>query len=93
MIYLTHYHRYYLPNNCTLVVVGDIDPQEALTQIEATFGTLPAGPEPPKVTAKEPANIRAGAGWRCHREGAVSFYPDELSCSQLGESDAYPWSC
>jgi zinc protease len=51
--YRTYYHRYYLPNNCTLVVVGDIDPKEALAQIEATFGQLPAGPEPPKVTAKE----------------------------------------
>ena len=54
MITARYYHRYYLPNNCTLVVVGDIDPKEALTQIEATFGALPAGPEPPKVTAKEP---------------------------------------
>ncbi len=52
--YQNYYHRYYLPNNCTLVVVGDIDPKEALAQIEATFGQLPAGPEPPKVTAKEP---------------------------------------
>ncbi|MGA9755035.1 MAG: pitrilysin family protein, partial [Desulfobaccales bacterium] len=52
--YRAYYHRYYLPNNCTLVVVGDIDPKEALTQIEATFGKLPAGPEPPKVTAQEP---------------------------------------
>jgi len=52
--YRTYYHRYYLPNNCTLVVVGDIDPKEALTQVEETFGKLPAGPEPPKVTAREP---------------------------------------
>jgi zinc protease len=52
--YRTYYHRYYLPNNCTVVVVGDIDPKEALAQIEATLGKLPAGPEPPKVTAKEP---------------------------------------
>jgi zinc protease len=52
--YRGHYHRYYLPNNCTLVVVGDFDPKEALTQIEETFGKLPAGPEPPKVTAREP---------------------------------------
>ena len=49
-----YYHRYYQPNNCTLVVVGDIEPQEALKEIEAAFGELPAGPEPPKVTAKEP---------------------------------------
>jgi zinc protease len=49
-----YYHRYYLPNNCTVVVVGDIEPQEAMKEIEATFGKLPAGPIPPKVTAKEP---------------------------------------
>jgi zinc protease len=52
--YRSYYHRYYLPNNCTLVLVGDIDPKTALAQIEETFGKLPAGPEPPKVTAKEP---------------------------------------
>ena len=55
--YRNYYHRYYLPNNCILVVVGDIDPQEALTHIEATFGRLPAGPAPPKVTAKEPQHF------------------------------------
>ncbi|HEY9073686.1 MAG TPA: pitrilysin family protein, partial [Desulfobaccales bacterium] len=52
--YQNYYHRYYQPNNCTLVVVGDIEPQEAMKEIEATFGELPAGPAPPKVTAKEP---------------------------------------
>ncbi len=49
-----YYHRYYQPNNCTLVVVGDIEPKEALQEIEAGFGDLPAGPEPPKVAAQEP---------------------------------------
>ena len=52
--FLKYYRRYYQPNNCTVVVVGDIEPQEALKEIEATFGTIPRGPEPPKVTAKEP---------------------------------------
>jgi zinc protease len=52
--YRNYYHSYYLPNNCTLVVVGDIDPEAALKDIEATFGRLPAGPAPPRVTAKEP---------------------------------------
>ena len=52
--FLKHYQRYYQPNNATLVVVGDLDPQEALGHIEATFGTLPRGPELPKFTALEP---------------------------------------
>jgi len=52
--FLKHYHRYYQPNNCTVVVVGDLEPQEAVRQIEASFGQLARGPEPPKVTALEP---------------------------------------
>jgi zinc protease len=52
--FLKHYRRYYQPNNCTVVVVGDLDPQEALKEVEAAFGEIPAGPEPPKVTAQEP---------------------------------------
>ena len=52
--FLRHYRRYYVPNNATVVVVGDIEPQEALKAVEAAFGQIPSGPEPPKVTAKEP---------------------------------------
>jgi len=52
--FLNHYKRYYQPNNATLVVVGDIDIQETLGLIEAIFGPLPRGPEPPQVQAQEP---------------------------------------
>ena len=52
--FLKHYRQYYQPNNCTVVVVGDIDSQETLKQIEAAFGALEPGPAPPKVTALEP---------------------------------------
>jgi zinc protease len=52
--FLKHYHRYYQPNNCTVVVAGDLEPQEALKDIEGTFGQLAKGPEVPKVTAAEP---------------------------------------
>jgi len=49
-----YYQAYYQPNNATLVVVGDIDPQEVLKDIEAIYGALPRGPEPPRPTAREP---------------------------------------
>lgn len=52
--FLKHYRRYYQPNNATVVVVGDVVPEEAIKEIEAAFGHLPRGPEPPKVTAQEP---------------------------------------
>ncbi|MEK6643267.1 MAG: pitrilysin family protein [Planctomycetota bacterium] len=37
---------YYLPNNASLVVAGDFDPNEIKPLIEKVFGTLPRGPEP-----------------------------------------------
>ncbi|MDI6853537.1 MAG: pitrilysin family protein [Deltaproteobacteria bacterium] len=52
--FLKYYQAFYQPNNATLVVVGDIDPEATLTQIKAIYGTIPKGPEPPKVTAQEP---------------------------------------
>ncbi|HDJ86948.1 MAG TPA: insulinase family protein, partial [Chromatiales bacterium] len=37
------YRRWYAPNNATLVVVGDVDPQAVLRLAERYFGPLPAG--------------------------------------------------
>ncbi len=52
--FLKYYSTYYRPNNATLVVVGDVDPKQVLTWAEQTYGQIPAAPEPPPVTAKEP---------------------------------------
>jgi zinc protease len=52
--FLNHYNAYYQPNNATLVVVGDVDPKEVVALAEAVYGRIPAGAEPPPVTAKEP---------------------------------------
>ncbi|MEM7308158.1 MAG: pitrilysin family protein [Planctomycetota bacterium] len=43
--------RYYNPNNATLAIGGDIEPDEALALAERWFGGLPAGPQ---VAAPEP---------------------------------------
>jgi zinc protease len=49
-----YYNHYYQPNNATLVVVGDFDPQATLTEIQNLFGKIPKGPEPPPFLAFEP---------------------------------------
>jgi zinc protease len=48
------YRTYYAPNNRTLVLVGDVDPQEALALVQAQFASTAAGPEPPPVRSREP---------------------------------------
>ena len=87
--YQSYYHRYYLPNNCTLVVVGDIDPKAALSQIEATFGQLPAGPEPPKVTAKEPKH-HGPRRVVVHREAQFPYILINYHVPNWKSADAYP---
>lgn len=39
------YKKYYLPNNATLSIAGDIDINEAKEMIEKYFADIPAGPE------------------------------------------------
>ncbi len=52
-----HYHRYYAPNNATIVVAGDFDTKTLLPQIEKYFGRIPQGPVVPKVGAVEPQQL------------------------------------
>ena len=49
-----HYKTYYMPNNATIVVVGDIDADKTIAEIKDKFGAIPKGPEPPKVVVQEP---------------------------------------
>lgn len=49
-----HYQRYYVPNNATVVVAGDVDPDRLLDDIRERFGEIPAGEMPPAVRTIEP---------------------------------------
>jgi len=49
-----HYRRFYIPNNATLVVVGDVNTEATLKAIERHFGPIPSGPEPSRVRGVEP---------------------------------------
>lgn len=49
-----HYRRYYVPNNATLVVAGDVDVDAALGRVDEFFGTIERGVEPPAVRTREP---------------------------------------
>ncbi len=49
-----HYRRYYVPNNATAVLVGDIDAATYLDKINDLFGGYEAGELPPPVNRPEP---------------------------------------
>jgi predicted Zn-dependent peptidase len=49
------FRTYYTPRNLTAVIVGDVEPKEAIRLAELYFGRLPAGPVPDTVWTAEPA--------------------------------------
>ena len=48
------YHRWYAPNNATLVVVGDVDPREVLRLAKRYFGPIKAQKLPERKLQTEP---------------------------------------
>jgi zinc protease len=44
------YRAYYVPNNATLVIAGDIDKAETRKLVDRYFGWIPRRPDPPHVT-------------------------------------------
>jgi len=48
------YDKYYVPNNITIAIAGDVDPDEVKTMAETYFSDLKEGPEPPPVFTEEP---------------------------------------
>lgn len=53
--FIDFYKTYYVPNNATLSIAGDISIEKTKTLIEAYFGPIPRGKDVPKVTVVERA--------------------------------------
>ncbi|MFG0316099.1 MAG: M16 family metallopeptidase, partial [Planctomycetota bacterium JB042] len=51
---LRFWETYYVPNNATLVVVGDVDHEDVFAQAEEAFGWIPRCADPPRVEVEEP---------------------------------------
>ena len=51
--------RYYVPNNCTLVIVGAVKHEQAEKLARRYFEWMPKDADPPKVTVKDPLPTKA----------------------------------
>jgi len=49
------FHTYYAPNNCSLILVGALEPDEVLALARRYFEATPAREAPPQVVTREPA--------------------------------------
>jgi len=52
------YRTYYAPDNAAVVIVGDVDPGEALAMVETYFGDLPARARPEMPDLSEPPQVQ-----------------------------------
>jgi predicted Zn-dependent peptidase len=48
------FHRYYVPSNMVIALVGDLDPNTVMPIVEKYFGQLPTNPKPTELTSVEP---------------------------------------
>lgn len=52
-----YYRRHYVPNNATLVVVGDVNPDEVLARARHHFGAIEPGTVPERLASVEPEQV------------------------------------
>jgi len=49
-----YYRRHYVPNNATLVIVGDVDADQALRRVDRYFGAIQPGAAIDRIRTREP---------------------------------------
>jgi zinc protease len=84
-----YYRQYYVPNNATLVIVGDVDEDEALRLAAARFGAIPAGVPPPRLSAREPEQV-GERRVRVDRAGTAAYLKLAYHAPSLTGADFYP---
>ncbi len=52
-----HYKTYYIPNNATVIIVGDVDTSNTMAAVRRYFESLPQGAPPPPVRPPEPPQL------------------------------------
>ncbi|WP_447974518.1 M16 family metallopeptidase [Nitrospira sp. Kam-Ns4a] len=84
-----HYDTYYVPNNATLVVVGDIKAEALLPTIKRLFEPIPQKPVPPPPSVEEPEQ-RGERRVIVKREAQVPFIMAGYRVPNFRSEDSYP---
>jgi zinc protease len=84
-----HYRRFYIPNNATLVIVGDVEADDVLRRVERRFGGIVPGSAPPRSTVVEPPQM----GERrvlLERPGTTAYLKLAWHAPAAQDSDFFP---
>jgi predicted Zn-dependent peptidase len=67
------FRTWYVPNNATLVIAGDIDPDATLKLVEQYFGPIPGGTVPPRPEQTNPPQVELAGETRLEIEAGVEL--------------------
>jgi len=84
-----HYRRFYVPNNATLVVVGDVDTDEVLGRIEHHFGSIPSGNGLPRARRVEPPQ-QAERRVHFRKESTTAYWRAAFHAPAVTDRDFFP---
>ncbi|MCZ6676488.1 MAG: pitrilysin family protein [Candidatus Poribacteria bacterium] len=84
-----YYRRCYVPNNATLVLVGDFDTAELMKQVDAHFGPLPPGEPIGDPSTVEPEQ-RGERRVTVRKEGNIAYVEIAYHIPAGGHPDLYP---
>jgi zinc protease len=84
-----YYRRNYIPNNATVVVVGDVETDDVLRRVEKQFGAIPSGPAPRRVSIVEPQQF-GERRVEVAREGTTAYLKLAYHAPALADRDFFP---
>jgi zinc protease len=85
----SYYRRFYVPNNATLVVVGDVNTAEVVKRVAAHFDPIEPGVLPRRVYTVEPEQL----GERrvtISKEGTTAYLKIGYHAPAVGDDDFFP---
>ena len=84
-----HYRRYYVPNNATLVVVGDVDAADALRRVDAAFGGIAPGDTARRPSTEEPPQ-EGERRLRLRKPGTTAYWRAAYHAPRFADPDFFP---
>ena len=84
-----YYRRNYIPNNATVVVVGDVETEDVLRRVDKQFGSIPPGGAPRRVNVVEPEQL-GERRVEVSREGTTAYLKLAYHAPAVGDADFFP---
>jgi zinc protease len=84
-----YYRSHYVPNNATLVIVGDVDADDVLKRVQRQFGGIAAGQELRRVRAVEPEQF-GERRIEVAREGTTAYLKLAYHAPGVKDPDFFP---